>query len=58
MQERWHRNGFNLCEVIIVRDGPDAQGRKYIDGRHQVSVGHFDTPEDAAKACDEHNAGL
>jgi hypothetical protein len=55
-KERWDQNGFNLCEVIIVRDGPDAQGRRYIDGRHQVSVAHYDTPEAAKRACDEHNA--
>lgn len=34
----WAVNGHNLAEVIAIRNGPDAQGRSYIDGRHQVSV--------------------
>lgn len=58
MTERWHQNGFNLCEVIIIRDGPDAQGRNYVDGRHQVRIALFERIEDAAQACADHNAGL
>ena len=34
----WAVNGYNLAEVIAIRNGPDAEGRSYIDGRHQVSV--------------------
>lgn len=56
--ERWHLNGFNLCEAIVIRDGPDALGRNYIDGRHQVQVGLFDTVEAARRAVEEHNAAL
>lgn len=56
--ERWHQNGFNLCEVIIIRDGPCPKGHHYIDGRHQISVAKFDRIEDARAACIEHNQGL
>jgi hypothetical protein len=58
MTERWHLNGFNLCEAIVIRTGPDGQGRNYIDGRHQISVGRFDTVDEARRAVDEHNAAL
>lgn len=53
--ERWHRNGFNLCEVIVIRDGPDAEGRSYVDSRHQIRVKLYETMEDAEKACEVHN---
>lgn len=53
--ERWHLNGFILTSVIIVRDGPDANGRNYIDGRHQVTVGSFHTVRDAAAAVQGFN---
>lgn len=58
MTERWHLNGFNLCSVIVVRNGPDDQGRNYIDGRHQIEVARFDTVEEARRAVDKHNAAL
>jgi hypothetical protein len=57
-RERWDINGFNLAEVIVVRDGPDAQGHQYVDGRHQVSIAKFETADEARKFCDQHNAGL
>lgn len=56
--EQWHQNGFNLCEVIVIRSGPDAQGHAYRDGRHQVRVALFERMEDAAQACLDHNAGV
>jgi hypothetical protein len=58
MTERWHLNGFNMSEVIVIRDGPDQQGRRYVDGRHQISIAKFDTVEQAREFCDEHNAML
>lgn len=58
MTERWHQNGFNLCEVIVIRDGPDDLGRHYVDGRHQISIARFATIEEARLACDEHNKEL
>lgn len=57
-KERWHQNGFNLCEIIIIRDGPDPDGRRYVDGRHQIHVARFERIEDAAQACADHNVGL
>lgn len=48
--ETWHLNGFNMSQVIIIRDGPDDKGRSYTDGRHQVTVGDFATVRDAAAA--------
>lgn len=57
-KERWHRNGFNLCEVIIVRDGPAPDGQRYLDGRHQVRVALYDRMEDAERACNDHNADI
>lgn len=56
--ERWHLNGFNLCEAIVIRDGPDDRGNHYRDGRHQIRVGLFGTVEDARRAVEEHNAAL
>lgn len=56
--EKWHLNGFNLCEVIIIRDGPDAQGRHYIDGRHQVRVKLFEDIASASEAVHAHNSAL
>ena len=53
--EEWHQNGFNLCEVIVIRDGPDAQGRRYLDGRHQIRVALFERIEDAKEAVELHN---
>jgi hypothetical protein len=58
MNERWHLNGFNMSEVIVIRDGPDAQGHRYVDGRHQISIAKFDTIEQARKFCDQHSATL
>lgn len=58
MTERWHLNGFNMSEVIVIRDGPDPQGRHYVDGRHQISIAKFDTIEQAREFCDEHNSKL
>lgn len=55
-KEFWHINGFNLCEVIIIRDGPDAQGRRYVDGRHQIRVALFERIEDAAQAVEDYNS--
>jgi hypothetical protein len=51
----WHRSGFNLCEVIVIHEGPDALGRNYVDGRHQHSIAIYDTPEQAAEAVAKHN---
>lgn len=56
--ERWHLNGFNMSEVIVIRSGPDPQGRNYVDGRHQISVAKFDTTEQAREFCDQHNSKL
>lgn len=53
--ETWHLNGFNMTEVIVIRDGPDAAGKRYRDGRHQVKVADFQTMEDARRAVDAAN---
>ncbi len=53
--DRWHLNGFNLCEVIVIHDGPDALGHTYIDGRHQHSIAIYPTIEDARAAVDRFN---
>ena len=53
--ETWHLNAFNMCEVIVIRDGPDAQGRRYLDGRHQIRVALFERIEDAKEAVELHN---
>lgn len=58
MNERWHQNGFNLCEVIIIRDGPAPDGKRYVDGRHQVRVALFERMEAAGWACADHNAAV
>lgn len=58
MTERWHLNGFNMCEVIVIREGPDPQGRHYVDGRHQISIAKFDTIEQSREFCEQHNSGL
>lgn len=58
MTERWHINGFNLSEVIVIRDGPDVKGHHYVDGRHQISIAKFDTAEEAREFCNQHNAAL
>ncbi len=58
MTERWHLNCFNMSEVIVIRDGSDPQGRRYVDGRHQISIAKFDTIEQARECCDQHNAIL
>ena len=58
MTERWHLNGFNMSSVIVIRDGPDPQGRSYVDGRHQIEVARFDTVEEARRAVEERNAAL
>ena len=31
------------------------QGRRYVDGRHQISIAKFDTVEQARELCDQHN---
>lgn len=54
--EMWHLNCYNLSEVIVVRDGPDAMCRTYVDGRHKLSIGKFHTMRDAAEAMQSHNA--
>lgn len=58
MDERWHLNGFDLSSVIVIRDGPDAKGHSYLDGRHQITVARFDTVEEARRAVEKHNAAL
>lgn len=58
MTERWHLNGFNMSEVIVIRDGPDPQGRRYVDGRHQISIAKCDTVEQARELCDQHNSEI
>lgn len=58
VSERWHLNGFNLSEIIVIRDGPAPDGKTYLDGRHQLSVRHCATIDEARAAVDEHNAGL
>lgn len=58
MNDIWHQNGFNLCEVIIVRAGPAPDGKAYVDGRHQIRVAMFERIEDARHVCDLHNANL
>jgi hypothetical protein len=56
--ERWHQNGFNLAEVIVIRDGPAPDGTRYVDGRHSIRVAVFEAVEDAEAACAAHNAAL
>lgn len=57
-KETWHLNGFNLCEVIVIRDGPDERGHRYIDGRHQVRVALYEDMRAAAEAVRQHNSTL
>lgn len=56
--ETWHQNGFNACEVVVIRKGPAPNGTRYADGRHQIRVALFECVEDAAAACLAHNAPL
>jgi hypothetical protein len=53
--DRWHLNGFNTSQVIVIHDGPDALGRTYVDGRHQHVIADYETTEEARAACDRHN---
>lgn len=32
--EVWHQNGFNLCDVVVIRGGPAPDGTRYKDGHH------------------------
>lgn len=56
--ETWHLNAFNMCEVIVIRDGADARGHRYIDGRHQVRVALHEDMRSARDAVSQHNAAL
>ena len=56
--ETWHLNAFNMCEVIVIRDGADDRGHRYIDGRHQVRVALYDDMRAAADAVRQHNGTL
>lgn len=56
--EYWHLNGFNMCEIIVIRDGPAPDGTKYVDGRHAISVAVFESVEDAALAVKRHNVTI
>jgi len=54
----WSRNGFNLSQIIVVRDGPAPDGKTYVDGRHQITVADFQRIEDAefaVTACNAHD---
>lgn len=57
-RETWHLNAFNMCEVIVIREGADARGHRYIDGRHQVRVHLYENVQAAANAVRQHNAAL
>ena len=57
-RETWHLNAFNMCEVIVIREGADARGHRYIDGRHQVRVHLYENVQAAANAVRQHNAEL
>lgn len=56
--ETWHLNGFNMCEVIVIREGADARGHRYLDGRHQVRVALYEDMRAAADAVRQHNSNL
>lgn len=56
--ETWHLNAFNMCEVIVIREGAAARGYRYIDGRHQVRVHLYEDMRAAADAVRQHNAAL
>lgn len=56
--EVWHLNAFNMCEVIVIRDGADARGHGYIDGRHQVRVKLYEDMRSAHDAVRQHNLSL
>ena len=57
-RETWHLNAFNMCEVIVIREGADARGHRYINGRHQVRVHLYENVQAAANAVRQHNAEL
>lgn len=46
----WDINAFNLAQLIEIKDGPDAAGHSYIDGRHQVPIANF-VGENAVENC-------
>lgn len=54
----WHLNAYNLSEVIIIREDPDAKGREYVDGRHQERVAMVGTENSAPWAERHANARL
>ncbi len=57
-KETWHLNGFNMCEVIVIREGADGRGHLYLDGRHQVRVALYEDMRAAADAVRQHNSSL
>lgn len=57
-RETWHLNAFNMCEVIVIREGADARGHRYIDGRHQVRVHLYENVQAAANAVRQHNRAM
>lgn len=34
----WDINAYNLTSIIKVKEGPDAKGNTYVDGRHSVKI--------------------
>lgn len=56
--EVWHLNCFNMCEVIVIRDGADPRGHLYIDGRHQLRVNLYEDMRAARDAVRQHNLSL
>lgn len=59
-------NGFNLAQIIKIKDGPDAKGQHYVDGRHSIiiaNIGSDDMPWEERhaltnfvhRACNSHD---
>jgi len=44
---KWHQSAFDLSRVIEIREGPDADGHNYVDGRHEVTIARCETIEHA-----------
>lgn len=51
--ERWHLNGYNLTQVVVVRE-PDEEMTN--PNPYHIPIGNFETVRDAACAMQGHNA--
>lgn len=47
--EAWHLNGYNLTQIVVIRQRPG-------EDPYHVFIGGFETPRDAVCAMHGHNA--